>query len=154
MIWRIAGGAILGLAIYWLLFVMLGVSFGLLWSDYRDAARLMMQEQSFRLFTTPMFLANYVVFAVAGVAAGWASTLVSKTIKSALVAVAVLILYAGTEHYYLLWGQLPDWYNLTIPVVISGFFWLGSLRAQAKVERSKSESVRAAQQTQAASRDK
>jgi hypothetical protein len=82
MIWRIAGGAILGLAIYWLLFLVLGISFGLLWSDYRDAARLMMQEQSFRLFTTPMFLTNNVVFAVAGAVAGWASTLISKTISS------------------------------------------------------------------------
>jgi hypothetical protein len=143
MIWRIAGGAIIGLAIYWLLFLVLGISFGLLWSDYRDAARLMMQEQSFRLFTTPMFLTNYVVFAVAGAVAGWASTLVSKTIKSALVALAVLLIYAGAEHYYLLWGQLPDWYNLTIPIVITGFFWLGSRHAHARVERSKSDPARA-----------
>jgi hypothetical protein len=135
MFWRVTVGAILGLAFYWLLFAVLGLSFGLLWSDYRDAARVMMQEQSFRLFTTPMLLTNYVVFAAAGAVAGWASTLVSKTIKSALAATAILLIYAGVEHYVLLWGKLPDWYNLTIPIVIAGFFWLGSWGVQARAAR-------------------
>jgi hypothetical protein len=144
MIWRIAGGAVLGIAIYWVLFLVLGVSFGLLWPDYRDAARLAMQEQSFRLFTTPMFFTNFLAFAIAGTVAGWASTIVSKTIKSAYLALGVLLIYACTEHYYLLWGQLPDWYNITIPIVIAGSFWLGSRQAMAKIDRSKSASARAA----------
>jgi hypothetical protein len=126
MFWRITGGVVLGLALYWILFLVLGVSIGLLWTDYRDAARVMMQEQSFRLFTLPMFLMNYVVFAAAGAVAGWVSTRISKTIMSALIATAILFIYAGTEHYALLWGKLPDWYNLTIPLVITGLFWLGS----------------------------
>jgi hypothetical protein len=133
---RIIGGAILGLALYWLLFVVLGISFGLLWSDYLDAARLMMQEQSFQLFTTPMFLTNCLVFAVGGAVAGWISTLVSKTVKSTFVATAILFIYAGVEHYVLLWGKLPDWYNLVVPIVIAGSFWLGSRVAQARMGRS------------------
>jgi uncharacterized membrane protein (DUF485 family) len=132
MIWRVAGGVVLGLALYWLLFLALGVSFGLVWPDYRDAARVMMQERSFRLFTLPMFLANFVVFAVAGYAAGWLSTRISKTTKSATATTAILLVYAVTEHYILLWNQLPDWYNLTIPLVIAGSFWLGGRASGAR----------------------
>lgn len=80
MFWRIAGGAALGLVLYWLLFLVLGVGSGLLW------------------------------------------------------------------------GRLPDWYNLTIPVVITGFFWFGSQLALAEVRRSGRKSDGAAPQLHAAHR--
>ena len=126
MTWRTAIGVLLGLLLWWLLFFVIGAGIGLVWPDYREAARVMMQEQSFRLFTTPMLFANYLLFAVAGLVAGRIATAIDKSGRASLIAAGLLFLYAGAQHYLRLWNQLPDWYNLTIPIVIAAFVWLGS----------------------------
>jgi hypothetical protein len=126
MVWRSVAGGILGFVLWWLLFFAFGVGIGLLWPDYRDAARVMAQEGDFRLFTLPMLLANLLVFAVAGIVAGSLTTRLAKSRRSALVLAALLLVYAIIEHYILLWDQLPHWYNVIVPVVIAGFIWVGS----------------------------
>ena len=126
MTWRPIAGVILGFAVWWLLFFAIGVGIGQLWPEYRDAARVMFQERSFRLFTPPMLIANLLLFAVAGLVVGCVSTLIGKSRTSALVLSGLLFIYAGIEHYRLLWDRLPPWYNLIVPVVIAGFVWLGS----------------------------
>jgi hypothetical protein len=125
MVWRSIAGVALGLALWWLLFPALGIGFGLLWPDYREAARVMMQEGTFRLFTPAMLFTNLLVFAVVGTAVGCIATLVSRSRGAALAIAALLLVYAVVEHYLLLWNQLPDWYNLIVPLVISGFVLLG-----------------------------
>ena len=126
MAWRPIAGGILGLALWWVLFFVIGVGIGLLWPEYREAARVMFQEHSFRLFTPPMLLANLLLFTVAGIIVGRIATLVARSRISALVLAALLLLYAVIEHYILLWTQLPPWYNLIVPLVIAGSIWLGS----------------------------
>jgi hypothetical protein len=126
MVWRSIAGGIVGLAIWYLLFFALGVGVGLLWPDYRDAARVMFQERTFHLFTTPMLIMNLVVFTVAGLTAGWVSTFVAKNRITALLLTVLLFTYAAFEHFILLWNQLPSWYNLIVPIVMAGFVWLGS----------------------------
>lgn len=136
MVLRTAGGVLLGLALWWLLFFAFGVGIGLLWPEYRDAARVMMQERTFLLFTTPMLFTNYVVFAAAGVLSGWVSTVIAKTHKSALAITVILFFYAGIQHYFLLWNKLPDWYNVTIPIVIAGSVWLGGRGGMGRVRKN------------------
>jgi hypothetical protein len=125
MAWRQIAGAIAGLVLWWVLFLVIGVGIGLLWPEYRESARVMFQERAFRLFTPPMLVSNLLVFAVAGMAAGRVSTVIARSRIAALVLAAVLLLYAIIEHYVLLWDQLPHWYNLIVPVMIAGSVWLG-----------------------------
>ena len=129
---RIAVGVLLGVALWCVLFMLFGVGVGLLWPEYREAARVMMQERTFLLFTVPMLFTNYFVFTAAGLGAGWVSAAVSKTSKSALATAVLLFVYAGSEHYVMLWNKLPDWYNLTIPIVIAGSVWLGGMFARSR----------------------
>jgi len=136
MVLRTASGVLLGLALWWLLFFAFGVGIGLLWPEYRDAARVMMQERTFLLFTTPMLFTNYLVFAAAGVLSGWVSAVIAKTNKSALAITVILFVYAGLQHYFLLWTKLPDWYNVTIPIVIAGSVWLGGRGTMRRVRKN------------------
>jgi len=136
MFLRTAVSVLLGLALWWLLFFALGVGIGLLWPEYRDAVRVMMQERTFLLFTTPMLFTNYLVFAAAGVVSGWVSTITAKSNKSALAISVVLFVYAGMQHYFQLWNKLPDWYNATIPIVITGSVLLGGLAASGRVRQN------------------
>jgi len=126
MTWRSIYAGIAGLALWWFLFYALGIGVGLLWPAYREAARVMFQERSFDLFTIPMLFANLIVFFLAGNAAGRVSTAVARGRGAALVLSALLLVYAVTEHYWLLWGRLPSWYNLIVPLVIAGSVWHGS----------------------------
>ena len=130
MLLRTAGGVLLGLALWWLLFFAFGIGIGLLWPPYSDAARAMMQERTFQLFTTSMLFTNYLVFAAAGALAGRVSAVMAR--KSAVVVTVILFAYAGIQHYVLLWNQLPDWYNVTIPIVIAGSVWLGGRFAKGR----------------------
>jgi hypothetical protein len=123
---RSVAAVILGVVLWWLLFFAIGIGIGLLWPEYRDAARVMMQERAFRLFTTPMLIADFLLFAVAGMAVGWVSTRLARNTTAALVVAVLLFTYAAVQHYLLLWDQLPAWYNLIVPVVIGGFVWVGS----------------------------
>jgi hypothetical protein len=111
---------------WYLLFFALGTGVGLLWPEYREAAHVMFQEGTFLLFTTPMLAMNLAVFTVAGLIAGWVSTLVAKNRKVALLLTTLLFIYGAIEHYILLWDQLPSWYNLMVPLVMAGSVWLGS----------------------------
>jgi len=132
MFLRAAGGVLLGLALWWLLFFALGIGIGLLWPQYRDAARVMMQERTFQLFTTSMLFTNYLVFATAGAVAGWVSAAIAR--KSSIAIAAILFVYAGLQHYLLLWNKLPDWYNVTIPLVIAGSVWLAGRLAEGRTK--------------------
>jgi hypothetical protein len=125
MTWRSGVGAIAGLVLWCVLFLVIGVGIGLLWPEYRQAARVMFQERSFLLFTPTMLLANLTLFIVAGIVAGGISTLIARSRISALIVAVLLLLYAVTEHYILLWDKLPAWYNLIVPLVIAGSVWLG-----------------------------
>jgi hypothetical protein len=138
MKWRPIVGGVVGFALWYCLFFVVGVSVGLLWPDYREAARLMFREEDFRLFTTPMLFANFAVFAVAGLAAGCVATLLARSRTPALVLAVLLFIYAGLNHYVRVWDRLPDWYNLIVPLVIAGFVWIGGRVTTVRIDAGSS----------------
>jgi predicted MFS family arabinose efflux permease len=135
--WRRITGGVLGLAAYWLAFYAIGIGAGLLWPEYRDAARGVFQERAFHLFTVPMLITNLLVFGIAGLVAGWLSTRIARSRTPGHVVAALLLIYAVVEHYVLLWDELPPWYNLIVPVVMAGSVWLGCRIATIRAEATK-----------------
>jgi len=81
-----------------------------------------------------------IVGVIAGFVLWWVlfSTVIARNRISALIVAALLLLYAGVEHYILLWDKLPAWYNLIVPLVIAGSVWLGGriYRVAAREERN------------------
>jgi hypothetical protein len=140
MNWRSIVAGIVGLALWVFLFYALGIGVGLVWTGYREAARVMFQERSFLLFTVPMLFANLLVFFLSGYTAGQVSTVIARHRGAALVLSVLLLIYAVTEHYWLLWDSLPSWYNLIVPIVIAGSVWLGGRLATLPEGRVETES--------------
>lgn len=122
---RPAAGFIIGIFIWWFLFMAVGTGFGMAWQAYRDAARFMFETGDFSRFSTIMLLMNWGLFVIVGLLTGWLVSLIGKS-RTAASALAVLaFLYMGFNHFYRVWGLLPDWYNIVVPFIIAGSIALG-----------------------------
>ncbi|MGW8370211.1 MAG: hypothetical protein ACWGPN_16220 [Gammaproteobacteria bacterium] len=117
---------VLGIALWWFLFFAVGIAFGLVWPRYREAVGFMFDDGDLSHFTTPMLLVNYMVFIVAGVAVGWLVTRISGNRVAALVLGLLYLTYMAINHYFVVWDELPAWYNLLVPVIVTGAIVLGS----------------------------
>jgi hypothetical protein len=117
---RAIASVVLGCIVWWFLFFAVGIAFGSLWPDYREAAHLMFKEGNFSHFSTPMLLLNLVVFIVAGLLVGWLVSLISKNRISALVVALLYLLYTAFNHYIVVWEKLPGWYNVVVPLIVPG----------------------------------
>lgn len=125
MVLRAILAIVVGCALWYCLFMAVGIGIGLLWPDYRAAAALMFDADDFSLFTTPMLFANMLVFVAAGLGSGWLAAWIGKRPLPAQIlsgAMLVLMLY---NHYIRVWDDLPAWYNLVIPLIIAGAIYVG-----------------------------
>jgi MFS family permease len=123
---RAMGSVVLGLAIWQALFMAVGIGFGLLWPDYRLAARTYFASQDFSQFTVAMMLLNFALFAIVGAICGWLVTRIGGTRTAGLVFAALSFAYGAYAHFYREWGNLPDWYNLIVPWIITGSIVIGA----------------------------
>jgi len=126
MPWRPIAGFTVGIALWWFLFFAIGIGFGLVWPEYREAARLMFQEDDMSGFGTPQLLLNFVLFLLAGTIVGWVVTLIAKGRTPALVLTGLMLVLMMINHYILEWDSFPAWYNLIVPLIISGAIFAGS----------------------------
>lgn len=133
---RAVAAVVGGIVVWSALFMIVGIAFGLAWPDYRAAARLFLENQDFSLFTIPMMLTNFVLFSIIGLAAGWLAAAIGRSRLAGLVLAVLLFAYGLFEHYYLLWNDLPTWYNLVVPWIIAGSICIGSHFASPKRDTS------------------
>jgi len=123
---RTVTGFLAGCFLWWFFFLAVGIGFGMLWPAYREAAHVLFTNADSSHFTISMFLLNFLVFFIAGMATGWLATFISKSRSPALIVALLYLVYTVFEHYYLAWDKLPHWYNLIVPFVISGSIAMGS----------------------------
>jgi hypothetical protein len=116
---RTIGGILAGLIAWMIGFYAIGIAFGLLWPPYAEAARHMFSEDDFSYFTVPMLFMNWTLFVGTGLFAGWVASWIGGNRKAPLIVAAVWFLYAVINHYWRVWNELPDWYNVIVPFVIA-----------------------------------
>lgn len=122
---RAVAGVVVGFVAWGFLFFAVGIGIGAVWPEYREAARAMFQENDLSQFRTPLLFANWAVFLGAGLGSGGLAALIGRTRTPALVLALLFLTYMIVNHYILVWDELPAWYNLVVPFVISGTIVLG-----------------------------
>lgn len=122
---RTVAGIVAGLIAWLIGYFALGILFGLLWPAYAEAARHMFREDDLSYFTFPMLLMNWTLFVGTGLFAGWVASRIGRNPTAPLFVAAFWFLYAVVNHYWLVWNELPDWYNVIVPFVIGApiFVW-------------------------------
>ena len=98
-------GVVAGLAVWVGVATIAGLIMRAAWPAYASVADAM-------TFTLPMMIARLVVGALATVAAGLTTSLVTRQSRSATLAGVVLLLVFIPQHNTL-WEKFPVWYHLT-----------------------------------------
>jgi hypothetical protein len=131
---RTVAGIVAGLVIWIVGFYAIGMIFGLIWPAYAEAARFMFREDDLSHFTTPMLFLNWVLFVGTGSLTGWLASWIAKNRVAPLVVAGLWFVYAVVNHYWLVWNELPDWYNVIVPFVIGLpiFAWSRFAKAPAR----------------------
>jgi hypothetical protein len=126
MTWRTTLTGLLGLVLWWFLFFAIGIGFGLVWPEYREAARMMFESGDTSGYRTPLLLLNLVLFTLIGLATGWFAAYVGRSRMPGLMIAALLLLYMLITHYLLEWDSFPAWYNLIVPWIAVGAIVAGN----------------------------
>ena len=100
MNFRAIAGGVVGIVVWPLLFIVVGIAFGLVWDDYRAAARVFFANGDFSRFTVAMMLTNFAVFCIAGLIDGWLVRAIGRNRIAVLVVAGLYLLYALFDHYY------------------------------------------------------
>lgn len=90
------------------------------WSDYARVADAM-------TFTLPMMIARLTIGAVATIAAGWVTAVITRRSTLMRLAPGLLLLAAFIPQHIMLWEKFPVWYHLTFLLSLVPLTYLGGV---------------------------
>lgn len=123
-------GVCAGFLCWWLAFYGSTAIFAVIWPALIDAGRPAILENDWSHITTPMLLLLLTMYLWVNPIAGWVTVKISKNRNLVWITVIPLFAYAAYAHFYNLWGLLPDWYNLIVPVIIPPLVYIGGKLAK------------------------
>lgn len=126
---RVVGGLAAGITVWWLTFYISLGTFVLLWPEILDAGQAAVRDNDWSLLTTPMLVLFTVMYFWVNPIAGWLTVRITRNLTHTLITAIPLILYAAFQHWYALWGLLPDWYNIIVVLLIPPLVYLGGKMA-------------------------
>ena len=111
-------GVVVGLAVWAGVVTVAGLIMRAAWPAYASVADAM-------TFTLPMMIARLVVGAVATLAAGLTTSVMTRRSGSATLAAGVVLLLVFIPQHITLWEKFPVWYHLTfllslVPLAVVG----------------------------------
>lgn len=128
-------GILAGLVAWWVAFYASTAVFTFVWPALAEAGRPAVESNDFTRLTTPMLLLFIAMYFWVNPLAGWVTVFITKNRKHAWFTAIPLLLYAGVMHFYVLWNNLPDWYNVAVPVLIPPLVYGGGLLARSAGQR-------------------
>ena len=95
------------------------------WPDLAKAARAYFETDTYLVFSTAMLASFQVLWPITNATAGLVTGLIAKRRTEVSVLGVILVLYFAYNHLWVLWEDLPIWYNvvvvlLVVPMVLAG----------------------------------
>ena len=111
-------GVVAGLAVWLAIALAAGPILRLSWPAYASVAAALK-------FTLPMLIARLSIGAVATLAAGLVTAIITRRSMPALLTTGLLLLLAFIPEHIRLWLEFPVWYHLTFLVSLVPLTYLG-----------------------------
>jgi hypothetical protein len=122
---RAIAGIVLGIVLWWALFFVLSFQIVTLWPGSESYGKALF-EGDYSVLPTGALMVLLLMFVGIGLVAGWVTAWITRKEVHAWVVAVPIFLFAVFQHLYVLWGNLPDWYNLAVVVLIWPFIILGA----------------------------
>ena len=89
------------------------------WMPLQETGQQFWAEQRYDIFPTDQLVLFQIVWLFANAAVGFVTRLVSRRQLEVWIVAGLLFVYFAYNHWWALWGVMPDWYNaiVVIPVI-------------------------------------
>lgn len=99
------------------------------WFTLSEVGQQFWREQRYDIFPTSTLVFFQLVWLVANGAAGFVAQWVGRSRRLVWIGAALLFAYFAYNHWWALWGVMPDWYNVLVVLPVVPMVWLGSFFA-------------------------
>jgi|GEM_PF-3384710 len=104
------------------------------WTTLTEVGEQFWQVRRYDIFPTSVLVLFLLVWLFANFAAGFAARWVGRSERLVSIGAALLLLYFAYNHFWALWGVMPDWYNVLVVVPVVPMVLLGSFLARRFIE--------------------
>lgn len=101
-----------------------------MWLTLREVGQQFQQEQRYDIFPTSTLVFFQFIWILANSAAGFVAQKVGRSQRLVGIGSALLFAYFAYNHWWALWGVMPNWYNLLIVVLVVPAVWFGGSLAR------------------------
>ncbi len=122
---RTITGIALGFLTWWFAFYVSLAIFTFVWPEFRSAAQPVLENNDYSQFTALMLSVLTGMYFWVNPLAGWVTVKITKNRRHIWFTATPIFLFASFNHLYVLWGNLPGWYNVLVPVLIPPLVFLG-----------------------------
>ncbi|MEX1034175.1 MAG: hypothetical protein WDZ30_12500 [Cellvibrionaceae bacterium] len=124
-----------GFVTWWVLFYASTFVFAALWPAFQEAGRPAVESGDFSQLTTGMLSLLVVMYFWVNPLSGLVTVLITRNRKHAWFTAAPIFLFAAYQHFYFLWNNLPDWYNVLVPLLVPPLVFLGGMLVKTLEQR-------------------
>lgn len=102
----------------------------LVWGTLSDVGQEFWREQRYDIFPTSTLVFFQLAWLLANGAAGFVAQWVGRSRRLVWIGAGLLFAYFAYNHWWALWGVMPDWYNVLVVIPVVPMVWLGSVLAR------------------------
>lgn len=124
---KVIVGVVTGIVSWWAAFLTIAGVIVYSSPEVLEAGRIAQEQNDYSQFSTATLLLLMVMWAFVNPFAGWLTAYITKSQKYVWIAMAPLLIYAIYAHWFRLWDNLANWYNVAVVVVIPPLMYVGSM---------------------------
>lgn len=107
----------------------------LFWLPLQQTGQQFWAEQRYDIFPTDQLILFQFVWLFANAVVGFVTRVIARRQLEVHIVAGLLFLYFAYNHWWALWGAMPDWYNISVAIPVIPMVLLGSAIA-ARTRRS------------------
>lgn len=97
----------------------------MVWDTLGNLGEQFWQERRYDIFPTSVLVFFQFAWLFANGAAGFVAQWVGRSTRVLWIGAGLLVVYFAYNHWWALWGEMPDWYNVLIVLPVVPMVWLG-----------------------------